>query len=534
MIWEANPAGEDDTNGEHKQVPLVTNLRGDILALRSAVLCPDQVNHFICKVLFRIWLERVLQRVVDILCGVVEKLGSLGLIVGFDSHLLKLTNGHERLRQTAVGVEEGNQLGALEMGDILARLVKLKKDLEGSAVAIGLELAPEAALVAADAVHEAADVAEAVAKVLLEGRAFAIDKHGALVKDVGDEGGAVGDLEDLAAGRGVLLGVVGAKGVGKLSYKGAELGDGAGDEGVVEVEVADAVGVAVETVHVAGQVGAPEAGGLVEVVPAEMGADAGVHSGDDPVEDALLETLVVGLEAGGGDKGGVGLVETLAVELGLSAGGLHDMLEVHGRGALGPLGGAQVGRVGEGAALEAVFAVDGVPDLVGAGARVAGEALGVLDEAHVVALGKGALVLGDAVVALVALVVVVVDAALADGVTELAVEGALLLLGSAAGVLGQGALELGELADLPDVGDVVFVVEGLDGASYVAAEAILVVPKGTGLVEEVEAVVGEEVGGLGEVIDGGLDAGVELVEGGVGDAGIVDNGLGGDLQLGRE
>lgn len=183
----------------------------------------------------------------------------------------------------------------------------------------------------------------------------------------------------------------------------------------------------------------------------------------------------------------------------------------------------------KGAALEAVFAVDGVPDHLGAEARVAREALGVLGEADVVALGEGALVFGDAVVALIALVIAVVDAALADGLAELAVKRAVLLLGGAAGVLGQGSLELAQLLDLPNVGYVILVVERLDGTSYVATEAVLVVPERAGLVEEVEAVVGEEVGGLGEVVDGGLDAGIELVEGGVGDTGIVDDGLGRDL-----
>lgn len=105
----------------------------------------------------------------------------------------------------------------------------------------------------------------------------------------------------------------------------------------------------------------------------------------------------------------------------------------------------------------------------------------------------------------------------------------MLLLGGTTGVLGQGAFELAQLLDLPDVRYVILVVKRLDGASYVAAEAVLVVPKRTGLVEEVEAVVGEEVGRLGEVVDGGLDAGVELVESGVGDTGIINNGLGGNL-----
>ncbi|KAJ2966806.1 hypothetical protein NQ176_g9973 [Zarea fungicola] len=91
----------------------------------------------------------------------------------------------------------------------------------------------------------------------------------------------------------------------------------------------------------------------------------------------------------------------------------------------------------------------------------------------------------------------------------------MLRLGCTARVLGQRALELAQLLDLPDVRYVVLVVEGVDSAGYVATESILVVPKRTGLVEEVETVVGEEVGRLGEVVDGRLDADVQLVEGGI-------------------
>jgi hypothetical protein len=48
-------------------------------------------------------------------------------------------------------------------------------------------------------------------------------------------------------------------------------------------------------------------------------------------------------------------------------------------------------------------------------------------------------------------------------------------------------------------------------------------------VEEVYSVVGEEVGVVGEVVDGGFDSGIELVEGRKRGAGIANDGLGRDL-----
>lgn len=40
--------------------------------------------------------------------------------------------------------------------------------------------------------------------------------------------------------------------------------------------------------------------------------------------------------------------------------------------------------------------------------------------------------------------------------------------------------------------------------------------------------MGEEVGGADKIVESGLDSGIETIEGGVGCAGIIDNGFGGD------
>lgn len=43
--------------------------------------------------------------------------------------------------------------------------------------------------------------------------------------------------------------------------------------------------------------------------------------------------------------------------------------------------------------------------------------------------------------------------------------------------------------------------------------------------EEVNSVVGEKVGVLGEIVDGGFGVEVQFVEGGIGSAGVANDGL---------
>ena len=111
-----------------------------------------------------------------------------------------------------------------------------------------------------------------------------------------------------------------------------------------------------EAVGVALEVGAPGAGGLVEVVVADVGGDGGVHAAYDAVEDAFFEAAVVECERVWG--GGVGLNDVAKVVFGLE--------EAH--------------RVAWGQSAvflgEAIFSVDGVPDV---GACVAGKSLGVVN-----------------------------------------------------------------------------------------------------------------------------------------------------------
>lgn len=129
--------------------------------------------------------------------------------------------------------------------------------------------------------------------------------------------------------------------------KGSQLGDGPGQQCKVEIQVADAVIVAVETLLVALQIRFPVAGRLVEVVPAQVCANAGMHSGNESIENALLKTFVVSLEASVGNKQSVGVDKPLLLELLLAASSVDDVLEIHGRWALRPLRDAEVCRMRE-------------------------------------------------------------------------------------------------------------------------------------------------------------------------------------------
>jgi hypothetical protein len=90
--------------------------------------------------------------------------------------------------------------------------------------------------------------------------------------------------------------------------------------------------------------------------------------------------------------------------------------------------------------------------------------------------------------------------------------------------------ELAKLFCAPNLGNVVLVVECLDSAANVGAEAVLFVPEWTLLVKKVQAIVGEVVGCTSEVIDGRLDFCVESFESSIGGAGIVNDGFRGDLE----
>ncbi len=171
----------------------------------------------------------------------------------------------------------------------------------------------------------------------------------------------------------------------------------------------------------------------------------------------------------------------------------------------------------ERALLEAVFPVDGIPHLLGTVPGVTREALGVAQQAHVIALGGRAFVVGHAIVSVVALVVVLDHASLSDVFPQFTLQRACrtLALLRLAGVRGQGAFQLPQLARPPDQRDIFLVVQRLHRAGDVAAHAVLVVPEGTFLVEEVQPVVGEEVGLVRQLVERRLDLEVEPLERGV-------------------
>ncbi|KAI6757951.1 hypothetical protein HG531_003776 [Fusarium graminearum] len=382
------------------------------------------------------------------ICGLIELFCDLFVLNLCFHHFTELANVVERAADASVRVKESDNLSALEMRDILVVVVQLEKNLESCSVTSGLKLAPETALVAANAVHKTTDVAEAVAEVLLQRRALAVNKHETLVKDLGNTGCFLGDFEDLCAGGSVFRRISQTKLVLFLLEVGAKLGDGAGHEGVVKVDVSNTVGELVQTVFVAAQVGRPLSGSLIEKIPAQMGANAGVHSRHDTVKHTLLETLILHLEASVCDKRCVGVLLAPLLKLGLATSRVKDLFKVLSSRTVLPSRLTEIGRFGERTLLEAVLSVDGVPDLLCAVASVSSESFRVSDQAH-----------------------------------------------------------------------------SFNGAADVAAHAILVIPEGTFLVEEVNSVVGEKVGVLGEIVDGGFGVEVQFVEGGIGSAGVANDGL---------
>ena len=209
------------------------------------------------------------------------------------------------------------------------------------------------------------------------------------------------------------------------------------------------------------------------------------------------------------------------------------MLEVLLRRSCRPVGRAlsEVGRVRERRFCKAILAVDGVPDLPGALAAVPSEALRVLCQTDVVALGRIGLVLGDTVVSIVALVIVFDDAALANIVAQLALKRPVRVLapGLLAGMPCVRAFKLAQLACAPDLWDVFFIVERLDSTANVGTEAVLLVPERTLFIKKIESIMGKVIGRAGQVFDSRSDFCVESFECSVGGAGVVDNGLGGDL-----
>jgi hypothetical protein len=152
---------------------------------------------------------------------------------------------------------------------------------------------------------------------------------------------------------------------------------------------------------------------------------------------------------------------------------------------------AEIGRLGERTLLETILAVDGIPDLLGSITCVSCESFGISDQAHIIALRAGALILGNTVVSFIAFVVVLKHTALAHVLAKEAAERSLgvLALGFLARMLSTRALELAKRVCAPDLGDVFLVVQRFNCTSNVSTHAIFVIPERTLLVEEVYSVV---------------------------------------------
>ena len=109
-------------------------------------------------------------------------------------------------------------------------------------------------------------------------------------------GGCVGEVEDFGLRGGILGDVAGTECV--VFEIGAKFCHRTEKDGVVEVEIGHSLWVGGKTVLVALDVGAPAAGGLVEIVKADVGRDGGMHAAYDAVEDTFLEAFVVELQLG--------------------------------------------------------------------------------------------------------------------------------------------------------------------------------------------------------------------------------------------
>lgn len=295
-------------------------------------------------------LDRLFIAAVGSGCGMASR----GTPTGFRGHHPpEPLQCRQAVRDAIEGIHQRNQLRPPQRRVLaILVLVVLEEYFQRGPVPDRLQLAPQPALVAPDAVHQPAYVAEPVAEVLFQVPDRGVGEHERFVEDETPGRGAVGQCQHFALGGEVLERVAGAEGV--VLQISTEFGDGAQDEGVVEVEIGDAVRVGGQALGVAVQVGAPGAGCLVQVVVADVGGDGGVHAADDAVEDAFFEALVVERDFAFGGSGE------------------HDAAEIVG---CLKLAGAAGGGCG---ARETVLPVYGVPDHVGSFSRVAGEPFGVV------------------------------------------------------------------------------------------------------------------------------------------------------------
>lgn len=375
-----------------------------------------------------------------------------------------------------------------------------------------LDLTPQPALVAADAVHEPGDVSEAVAELLFEACHLVLEHEG-LVKDWLGGGSGLGELEDLGPGDTALVGVAGAERV--VLEVVLELRDGAGKDGVVEVDVLYTLRVPLEAGHEALEVGAPLTRRLIQVVPAQMHRDTRMHARDDPVEDPLLQTHIVRIKL---HQALLPVLPHAKLMLPLL---LHHARKLHRRWVPlreprePPLRLLQL-RV----PVKAILPIYRLPDILRAGARISREPLWVLNQRHIVSLAALRLILGHAVVPLITLILLH-NAALLPLCAQRAPQRRRLRRLSTDGVRRLGPRQLAQLLRTPDLGDVLLVVDGGHGAGNVAAHA-LVVPEGACAPKEVEPVVAEVVRVVGDLLQQRVELLIECLDRVVGGAAVGD------------
>jgi hypothetical protein len=411
------------------------------------------------------------------------------------------------MRNAIQGVDQGHEFGSSQ-GRVLGGvriLVELKQDLQSRSVALGLNLAPKSAFVTPDTVHHPTDVSEAIPEFLLQNRSFFLE-HFLFIEDHGFAGDRVGELQHLGFREPVLQVVAGAEGI--LGQIVLELRNSTEKDGVVEVDVLDALGMAFEPIDKTVKIRAPFTSALVEIVPAKMNRDASVHSGYDSVKHALLQTLVINLR----------LLEQGELPFQILFDVVGEFLMHHIFEALLCLA-CCWWRLRILGFREAVFSVDGFPHVVRAGTGISSETLRIVDQADVFSVGAS-FVFGNAVIALVALVFLY-DTAFFGVFTQLSAEWTLgCLLVAVFGVLRLGPSKLSQLLRSPYLGYVFLVVDGVDGASDVGAHSLIVRPEGTCASVQVQSVVAEIVGTVCNVLHQGSDFFVQLFEASVGGASV--------------
>eukprot|EP00047_Mylnosiga_fluctuans_P006373 m.246542 g.246542 ORF g.246542 m.246542 type:complete len:398 (-) comp15076_c0_seq1:700-1893(-) len=266
--------------------------------------------------------------------------------------LAELVQLMQALREPRKRCKERHQLVAAQ-AQVGHRLVTAEENLHGGAEPLDLDLAPHAALLAAHAVHDARDVLEALAELQLQVGEVALE-HLRLVEGRRAFARSGDQLGDQAQRQRVLRRVAAAQHARRPQRRA--LDRGTQQQQVREVHVAQARGalakgaLRVEEEIEESCIGPPhclpqgEYARYYGVRGCDVQVDARMEAGYDAVEDPLLDA--------------------------------HAADDARCQEGVG----VQVVR------LEAVLAVHGAPDAAGRRAHVAGVALGVVQQVHVLAV----------------------------------------------------------------------------------------------------------------------------------------------------